>query len=166
MNSGIIVPQWNKRTLQKGFAWQRYFIPCIRLITEEEFRVLYNSSYAAVKDHFGAWKGQVASYIVRRCQELGLHLVDLQGQLGDQPHPDKALETVIWNMKKAQFVAAVWAFIEGPVKEDLVNESDMPLENFWPAWVRQYNGIAEILDARKLTLIEQGLIASEDEYDR
>jgi hypothetical protein len=164
MNGGIIVPEWNKRSLQPGFVWQSYFIPCIRLITEEEFRLLFNNSYTSVKDRYAVWKDEIGAYIVNRCQELGFHLVNIGTQLGDQPG-DKPVEQAMWNARNAKFVAAIWAFIEGPVKEVLWCETDMPMENFWPEWVSQMNGIAEILDATKLTLIEQSTIASEDDYD-
>ena len=162
----IIVPNWTRRQLEPGFVWQRYFLSAIQWIPEQRFSFHFGSSLATMKDALGAWQQNLMAFINNRALKLGMEVDGIYGHLMDEPNTEKRLEVALWNVRSLKFVWTVWAYLLGPIQEELQQEGvDLPIENFWPKYVNLSGGVAEVLDATRLTAIEQGTIIATDEYD-
>ena len=149
---------WTKRTLNKGFVWQEYFISAANKITKKEFGELYKHSVHNMNFMRTRWEDHVHRYIMTRAEQLGMNVIKVMAYCQEEPNPKKPLEKIIWKTLDLAFVWSVWAYIEGPIKEELHRPGQqLPIEGFWPHKTPMLSAsIAEIIDAEKILKIEQG----------
>ena len=161
--AGIIVPDWRKRNLQKGFAWQKYFASTIRYVSNAEFSRSWQRQKSRMDTEREAIQDAVKAYAMERCSELGLHLERIQSDCISEPSSKSPMEESIWKARDLAFVWIVWISVLGPVPEkDCKPEMELPLEAFWPSDLcPNGGGVAEIIDASLLTKIEQGIVLPE-----
>jgi hypothetical protein len=160
MNMGTIVERADnqRRRLAAGFKWQLYHVHAINVITKDDFATHYSNRAKEVRDHHEKWEEDMKNYVNRRSKNLGLWVGGVIGQLIEEPNEAKVGEVLIWESQDAAFIFSIWGYIYGPVKEGEWRESHSPLFGFWPWDVKYFNGVPAVVDAKNLTLREQGLI--------
>ena len=155
--SEIIVPQWNKRSLNKGFVWQEYFTSAIRKISEDGFAKYFGSSKERMDREREKWEDALYAYIMNRSHRLGMNVRKVAAACIEEPNQDKPLEVVMWTTAKLKFVWSLWAYIEGPVREEFHQpDRQLPLEGFWPhSVVRLTDSVAEVIHAEAMLEAER-----------
>jgi len=148
-----IIP--NKRKLSPGFSWQRYAVKAIRFVTQDDVDLKYEGSVSGVNSGYNDWYTRVTDYIRQRCGELGLEIYEVTAQLIEEPNEDKSIEKLLWDQRKAVYIFSCWAYINGPIPSDVVQDTILPILGFWPNESIPHGAVAEIYDATVLSQHEQ-----------
>jgi len=150
----MIISKNKKRKLQPGFTWQSYGIKAIKIITKEDMDTKWDGWDWKMKEDYSRWRQYITDFVVRRTDELGLHLLRVIEQLIEEPNEHKSIEVLIWEQRKAVYIWSCWAYIDGPVPGDARQEHTIPLLGFWPNDTIHHGAVAEIFDATSLAMVE------------
>lgn len=147
----------HRRTLPSGYAWQNYAVKAIRFISKENVDKNWNGEFSQVKSAYLNWVTGITNYIQYKSENLGLYLVQILAQLIEEPNEHKNIEILLWEQRKAVYVWAAWAYLDGPVPAQDKTETVLPLQNFWPKGTIPKGVVAEIFDATLLSqMAKQG----------
>ena len=143
------------RKLAKGFSWQPYAVVAVKPVSAKAHKEDYQSNRWNMEFAHDHWVDEMKAYINIRANELGMSETRIVAQIVEEPNESKSVEMIYWNKHNCIFVWSIWAYMNGPVPERMVNETALPLLNFWPSDLTFEKDQCEVFDAASLTRREQ-----------
>lgn len=143
------------RKLKPGYDWQQYVAHTVVIISRADLKSWYADNLDNMKAAYEKWLDSVKAVINARAHDQGLEIVGIAAQLIETPNESKLVEKTLWVAKDAVAAFSAWVVLLGPVRAVQVSPEPLPIFGFWPRENEMSQLVPTMLDARKLTQMEQ-----------